>query len=60
MTRFKFAATITDLKTGKQEQVSDTATINDPFASNHDAEVAIGKELSRQGTPGTNVTATRA
>ena len=55
---FKFTATVTNLKTGTREQISDTATVDDPFASKRDAQVAIGKELARQNRPGTNITVT--
>jgi len=55
---FKFTATVTDLTTGKREQISDTATVDDPFASKRDAQVSIGKELARQNRPATNVTIT--
>ena len=60
MGRFKFTATVTNPQSGERKQISDTATVDDPFAGKHEAAVAIGKELNRQGTPGTNITVTRA
>lgn len=55
---FKFTATVTNLTTSKREEISETATVTDPFASKRDAQVAIGKELARQNRPGTNITIT--
>ncbi|MFD1272961.1 hypothetical protein ACFQ51_17880 [Streptomyces kaempferi] len=42
---YRFTATVTDLSTGKREQVSDTAHF-DHVVSRADARTAIGIELS--------------
>jgi hypothetical protein len=55
--KYRFSATVTDLKTGKREQVSDTAHFDHPV-SKADALSAIRNELVRQRRPGTGVTIT--
>ncbi|MES5819060.1 hypothetical protein [Streptomyces sp. RG80] len=54
---YRFTATVTDLSTGKREQVSDTAHFDYPV-SRADALTAIRQELTRQSRPGTGVTLT--
>ncbi|MGW3631780.1 hypothetical protein ACWD7F_16710 [Streptomyces sp. NPDC005122] len=54
---YRFTATVTDLSTGKREQVSDTAHF-DHVVSRIDARTAIGNELARQQRPGAQITIT--
>ncbi|MER6351207.1 hypothetical protein ABT186_04980 [Streptomyces sp. NPDC001634] len=54
---YRFTATVTDLDTGKREQVTDTAHFDHPV-SRADALTAIRNELSRQRRPGTGITIT--
>lgn len=54
---YKFTANVTDLDTGKKEQVEDTAHF-DNYVSKADAWTAIRNELNRQNRPGTGITIT--
>ncbi|WP_329527384.1 hypothetical protein [Streptomyces sp. NBC_01462] len=54
---YRFTATVTDLNTGKREQVSDTAHF-DNLVSKADAWTAISNELSLQKRPGAQITIT--
>ncbi|MFF8030595.1 hypothetical protein [Streptomyces sp. NPDC016626] len=51
---FSFTASVTDLKTGEREQISETAHFDHPI-TRADAESAISRELRRQNKPSTGV-----
>ncbi|WEO95315.1 hypothetical protein A6P39_015490 [Streptomyces sp. FXJ1.172] len=52
---YRFTATVTDLDTGKTEEVSDTATFNQSIVTRHEAEVAIGREFASQRKSARNI-----
>ncbi|MEV5786487.1 hypothetical protein AB0L42_36655 [Streptomyces sp. NPDC052287] len=54
---YPFTATVTDLETGKREQVSDTAHFNH-VVSRADARTAISNELVRLRRPAVDITIT--
>ncbi|MET9073884.1 hypothetical protein ABZX95_17290 [Streptomyces sp. NPDC004232] len=52
---YRFTATVTDLDTGKTEEVSDTAHFDRPMVTHHEAKVAIGREFAEQRKTARNI-----
>ncbi|WBO66752.1 hypothetical protein [Streptomyces camelliae] len=52
---YRFTATVTDLDTGKTEEVSDTATFDHFMVTRHEAEVAIGREFASRRKTARNI-----
>jgi hypothetical protein len=52
---YRFTATVTDLDTGKTEEVSDTAEFDRPMVTHHEAEVAIGRAFADRRKTARNI-----
>ncbi|MFF5473357.1 hypothetical protein [Streptomyces achromogenes] len=52
---FRFTATVTDIRSGKREQVADTAHFDSSVVTTHEAIVAIQREFLRQNKTATNI-----